>query len=334
MAAAEQPRGSESERRTDVLHLLTPAKELEAMKEPTAGVDLMDRHQLHRCYEEESRRTLRKGMSHFLSPTLQALIKEKPRIALSEKAEFAELLSEEPSGRRIEELSVELLRRSFFIRRRVATAPGPAVEEDDGGPPVPPDVPMAQQTTNKFSPAFAKKAKQIAKQASKRPRPLSDDEGESRESFFTGSGSSTAPPHDVRSAVKPLISKLVAMKWPGWSNPFMTVFKKSNAPPRYFEFIKRPMNLTFIRENLNKNKYMTVEEVEVDLELIVSNALTFNRPIDPVYQFALELQMAFRSELPLVKQALEEQRRRQGGGGGSSSSGGGGHFDNKKQRVR
>lgn len=157
MAAEEKQGGSESKRRTGVLHLLTPAKELEEMREPTAGVDLMDRHQLHRCYEEESRRTLRKGISHFLSPALQVLIKEKPRIALSEKAEFAELLSEEPSGRRIEELSMDLLRRSFFIRRRVVTASGPAVEEDEGGPPVPPDVPMAQQTTNKFSPAFAKK---------------------------------------------------------------------------------------------------------------------------------------------------------------------------------
>lgn len=76
-----------------------------------------------------------------------------------------------------------------------------------------------------------------------------------------------------------------------------------------------------------------VEEVEVDLELIVSNALTFNRPIDPVYQFALELQTAFRSELPLIKQAVEEQQRRQGGGG-SVSGGTGGQFDNKKQRVR
>lgn len=58
--------------------------------------------------------------------------------------------------------------------------------------------------------------------------------------------------------MKPLISKLVAMKWPDWSNPFMTVFKKSTAPPRYFEFVKKQMNLTFMRDNLNKNKYTTV----------------------------------------------------------------------------
>lgn len=141
------------------VHLLTPAAELAALREPT-GVDLVDRHQLNRYYESESRRTLKKGFSHFLSPQLQVLIKEKPRIALSEKADFGELLAEEPSASPwpIQELSVELLRRSFLIRKIVAVA-GVAANADEGeeGPPVPPDVPMANQTTNKFSPAYAKK---------------------------------------------------------------------------------------------------------------------------------------------------------------------------------
>lgn len=140
------------------IHLLTPAAELAALREPT-GVDLMDRHQLNR-YESESRRTLKKGFSHLLSPQLQVLVKEKPRIALSEKADFGELLAEEPSASPwpIQELSVELLRRSFLIRKRVAVA-GVAANADEGeeGPPVPPDTPMANQTTNKFSPAYAKK---------------------------------------------------------------------------------------------------------------------------------------------------------------------------------
>lgn len=102
-------------------------------------------------------------------------------------------------------------------------------------------------------------AKQVAKQASKRPRPSSDDDDE----LTGGVGSSSVPTEaaDLKSAVKPLISRLVAMKWPDWGNPFMTVFKKNNAPPRYFEFVKRQMNLTFIRENLNKNKYTSVRKL-------------------------------------------------------------------------
>lgn len=156
---AIRKKDSNSEHHAGSLHLVTPTAALEALREPTAGVDLMDRHNLNR-YEGESRRTLRRGISHFLSPLLQTLIKEKPRIALAEKAEFAELLSEELSGRPIQELSIDLLRRSFMIRRRVASDSSP--DDDDeapgsGRPPVPPDVPFAEQTTNKASPAYARK---------------------------------------------------------------------------------------------------------------------------------------------------------------------------------
>ncbi|CAN0526455.1 unnamed protein product, partial [Ectocarpus sp. 12 AP-2014] len=49
-----------------------------------------------------------------------------------------------------------------------------------------------------------------------------------------------------------------------------------------------------------------VAEVEADLELIVTNALAFNRPSDPVYQFALQLQEAFRRELSDIKRNLED----------------------------
>ena len=158
MAAGKKD--SNSGHHASSLHLVTPAAALEALREPTAGVDLMNRHNLNR-YEGESGRNLRRGISHFLSPQLQVLIKEKPRIALAEKAEFAELLSEELSGRPIQELSIDLLRRSFMIRRRVANGSSPSDDDDEasapGRPPIPPDVPFAEQTTNKASPAFAKK---------------------------------------------------------------------------------------------------------------------------------------------------------------------------------
>lgn len=70
-----------------------------------------------------------------------------------------------------------------------------------------------------------------------------------------------------------------------------------------------------------------MDEVEEDLELIVSNALIFNRPIDPVHGFALELQEAFRSELPLIRQTLEDLAQQTAAGFS------GGQVD-KKQRVR
>lgn len=69
---------------------------------------------------------------------------------------------------------------------------------------------------------------------------------------------------------------------------------------------------------------LQLAEVEADLDLIVSNALTFNRPIDPVYQFALELQAAYRAELPHLRRAL---RSGSGGAHGNVPA-------EKKPRVR
>lgn len=136
------------------LHLLSPPYTLEVMRGSSAG--LVEKHGLAR-YEGEMTRKLRKGFSHFLSPYLQTMVKEKPRIMLAEKAEFAELLSEELSGRPIKELPLDLLRRSFTIRRRVGPPPADDSEAVPGRPPIPPDVPSEEQTTNKLSAAYKKK---------------------------------------------------------------------------------------------------------------------------------------------------------------------------------
>lgn len=140
------------------LHFVTPADALDAFRAQSAGVNLAERHQLIR-FADVATRTPRQGFAHFLSPQLHTLVKEKPRIAVAEKAEFAELLSENPSGRPIQELPVELLRRSFMIRKKVvAEAAGEESEAaSSSAPAVPPDIPPSEQTTNKLSAAFMKK---------------------------------------------------------------------------------------------------------------------------------------------------------------------------------
>lgn len=55
---------------------------------------------------------------------------------------------------------------------------------------------------------------------------------------------------------------------------------------------------------------MQVAEVEADLELIVKNAHMFNRPTDPVFRFATELQTAFRRELPRIYSSAEGEGAR------------------------
>lgn len=78
----------------------------------------------------------------------------------------------------------------------------------------------------------------------------SDDDGASESSKQTGV--------TIKWAVKPLITKLMRMQWTGWKNPFSTVLTKNNAPPKYFDIIVRPMNLTYVRDNVNRNKYSSV----------------------------------------------------------------------------
>lgn len=110
------------------------------------------------------------------------------------------------------------------------------------------------------------------------------------------------------------------------------------------------MNLIYIRDNLNRKQYSTVRldclliyvfslqhgndqvyahfsfpilileelaprwwqvrKVEDDLDLLVNNALAFNRQSDPVYQQALELQSVYRAELPHLKNILEREQAR------------------------
>lgn len=53
-----------------------------------------------------------------------------------------------------------------------------------------------------------------------------------------------------------------------------------------------------------------MRKVEEDLDLLVNNALAFNRQSDPVYQHALELQSVYRAELPHLKNILEREQAR------------------------
>ncbi|CAM9301987.1 unnamed protein product [Choristocarpus tenellus] len=271
-----------SERR---IHLLTP--ELETMREPNAGVDLMEQNGLV-SYEKRLSRGPRKTFSHFLSTQLQVLVKEKPRIMLAEKAAFKELLKEEPSGRPIEPIPIDILKRSFRVRKEV-------VAKDEGntrdGPEskiqVPPDVPFAQQTTNKRSPAYRK---QIAKRA-RTGASIGADIG----------GGDNPQRSAVKALLSPVIHKLLQKQWPGWGNPFEIVLTKKTAPKGYFTHVEKPMNLMWIKEYVARSKYLKVEEFEADLELMVNNAFLFNKPTEPVHGFAKELQAIFRQELAALK---------------------------------
>jgi hypothetical protein len=64
--------------------------------------------------------------------------------------------------------------------------------------------------------------------------------------------------------------------------------------PGYFDIVKRPMDLTTVRQRLQNNEYLTVFDWKEDVLLTFSNAMRYNRKGSPIFRMAAELQNLFR----------------------------------------
>lgn len=63
--------------------------------------------------------------------------------------------------------------------------------------------------------------------------------------------------------------------------------------PNYFDYIKEPMDLKTLEDNLRAEKYPTVESCFADFNLIVKNSQLFNGNVHPVTQSALAMKASF-----------------------------------------
>lgn len=61
--------------------------------------------------------------------------------------------------------------------------------------------------------------------------------------------------------------------------------------PEYYKVIKEPMSLNTVRKRILAHRYLAWPEFEKDLELIVTNAGTFNEEDSIIVQLARELQV-------------------------------------------
>ena len=66
--------------------------------------------------------------------------------------------------------------------------------------------------------------------------------------------------------------------------------------PEYYEVIQEPMDLKIVAENIQKNQYKEIAEMERDLQLIFSNARSFNEPGSQIYKDAGVLSKAVKSK--------------------------------------
>ena len=74
--------------------------------------------------------------------------------------------------------------------------------------------------------------------------------------------------------------------------------------PYYFTVIKNPMDLGTIRDRLSSGYYKEAKEIERDIELVFSNAMTFNPKENVVHIAAQKLLRFYHSELEKVSFAF------------------------------
>ncbi|KPM04909.1 Bromodomain-containing protein 1 [Sarcoptes scabiei] len=88
--------------------------------------------------------------------------------------------------------------------------------------------------------------------------------------------------------VKELFSKKHAeYAWPFWNPVSETEY------PDYSQKIKKPIDLTTIKNNLETGKYITVSDFAKDMRLMFSNCLRYNHPESPIIEQVRKLREVF-----------------------------------------
>lgn len=67
--------------------------------------------------------------------------------------------------------------------------------------------------------------------------------------------------------------------------------------PFYYNYIKRPMDLSTIERKLNCNAYETPEQIMEDFDQMVKNSILFNGPTSVISQMARNIQAAFEKHM-------------------------------------
>lgn len=91
------------------------------------------------------------------------------------------------------------------------------------------------------------------------------------------------------------------------SQPFL--FPVPESVVGYYDVIKKPIDLTTIRQRLDSSRYLNRAEFEQDFLQMIWNAYIFNPPNSDVFKFALELHQAFVSGLQKSVIALNNEKR-------------------------
>lgn len=134
-----------------------------------------------------------------------------------------------------------------------------------------------------------------------------------REEHLRKARSLESPEQALQRIYAPMFEELWEMEFFDGTNPFRLVIDKHNCAtmgvPDYCTLIKKPMNLTYIREKVQGCKYSTLSQFFEDIELIISNCLLYNSdPTNPYNEAANVLKKKY---IILRKQVLTNLQQAQ-----------------------
>jgi DNA-binding cell septation regulator SpoVG len=84
--------------------------------------------------------------------------------------------------------------------------------------------------------------------------------------------------------------------------------------PDYYKLIAHPISLEIIKDNIDNNKYTTLEAVLADLDLCFNNARKFNEEESPIHKDAklLQVRSYFAAFAPYSSDSLLAETRQEG----------------------
>lgn len=100
------------------------------------------------------------------------------------------------------------------------------------------------------------------------------------------------------------------------SNPFRLVIDRENCAamgaPDYFDVVETPMNLTYIKAKAEARDYETLAEFDVDVNLMLDNAIKYNsHPDNPYRKGAEEMRKEYLSKIKKVVAAVKKKQKQQ-----------------------
>ncbi|VDM97588.1 unnamed protein product [Thelazia callipaeda] len=83
------------------------------------------------------------------------------------------------------------------------------------------------------------------------------------------------------------------------ANAFIALPSRTDYP-EYYEYIRKPIDLTIIKQKIEADQYTSTDDFMKDMDLMFRNAWKFNEPGSQIYQDATILQSVVRNALSLI----------------------------------